>query len=229
MARMARLVVPGYPHHVTQRGNRRQQTFFSARDYRKYAQLVSDRKSAAGITIWAYCLMPNHVHLIVVPERCSSLAELFSEVHREYTRHINLRRGWRGHLWQGRFFSCVMDERHVIAAARYVELNPVRANLCRQPEQWPWSSARAHLSNRDDTLVSVRPMLELVDDWQTYLRIPSADCDYETIRLHSRTGRPWGDKEFVETLERSTGRALKKKKPGPRRSSHRHLEPSGDS
>jgi len=119
-------------------------------------------------------------------------------------------------LWQGRFHSCVMDERHVFAAIRYVELNPVRAKLCQQPEQWPWSSARAHLAGEDDALVSVRPMLELVADWKDYLRESIADNEFQKLRLHSRTGRPWGDGEFVERLEKVTGRILKKKKTGPK-------------
>lgn len=217
MARIARLVVPGFPHHVTQRGNRRQKTFFSADDYRTYIKLVGVAKTTAGVAIWAYCLMPNHVHLIAVPKRESSLAQLFASAHLRYTRYINSRNNWRGHLWQERFHSCVMDQQHLISAARYVELNPVRAGLCTKPEDWRWSSARAHLSARDDRLVHAGPLLKLVSDWRRYLQDLPADHTDKKLREHSRSGRPLGDQAFVKTLESITGRRLRRQKPGRRR------------
>src|SRR5210317_374899 len=130
MARMPRLVIPHYPHHVTQRGVRRQKTFFSDADYKTYLDLLATAKDGVGADIWAYCLMPNHVHHVIVPGKEDSLAALFSDAHRRYTRRINFREGWRGHLWQERFHSFVMDERHLNATVRYVELNPVAAGLC---------------------------------------------------------------------------------------------------
>ena len=217
MARMPRLVVPGYPHHVTQRGARRQTTFFSIEDYRKYSDLVAGACDITSVDVWAYCLMPNHVHFVVVPGNEQSLARLFKEAHRRYTRHVNLRNNWRGHLWQERFHSFVMDERYLLAAVRYVELNPVRAGLCRRPEDWPWSSARAHLSGENDALVNVRPMLERITDWDRYL---SQDVDHDivdAIRKHTRTGRPKGDDGFLSRLESATGRSLRKGKPGRQR------------
>lgn len=165
MARMPRLVVPGYPHHVTQRGNRRMKTFFCGEDYRAYLELLAEAKAEAGVAVWAYCLMPNHVHLVVAPERKDNLARLFGCVHRRYSRRINFREHWRGHLWQERFHSFVMDERYLLAAVRYTELNPVRTRLCANPTDWPWSSAGTHLRGRDNTVVSVAPMLERVADW----------------------------------------------------------------
>ena len=169
MARMPRLVVPGYPHHITQRGSRRMKTFFSDDDYRAYLELIAEHKADAAVTVWAYCLMPNHVHLVVVPNEEESLARLFRQVHRRYARLINDREKWRGHLWQERFHSFVMNEEHLMAAVRYVELNPVRAGLCALPEDWVWSSARAHLDGNDDGIVKVRPMLDLVSDWRRFL------------------------------------------------------------
>jgi len=216
MARLARLVVPGYPHHVTQRGNRRQKTFFSANDYRQYIAYMAAAKADAGIDIWAWCLMPNHVHLIVVPERRDSLATLFGEAHRKYTRFINFREGWSGHLWQGRFHSCVMDEQHLLTAVRYVELNPVTAGLCQQPQDWPWSSSRAHLAARDDALVSVMPMLGRTADWQSYLRAANSEPMLESLCKYSRTGRPLGNDRFMEQLEQLTKSDLKRGKPGPK-------------
>ena len=123
------------PHHVTQRGNRRQQTFFGEEDYQHYLELMAQFCRAEQVAIWAYCLMPNHVHLIVVPQSAESLRRAIGEAHRRYTRWINFREGWRGHLWQGRFASFVMDEDHLLTAARYVELNPVRAGLVQAPSR----------------------------------------------------------------------------------------------
>lgn len=214
MARIARLVVPGYPHHVTQRGNRRQRTFFCEDDYRAYIARLADAREKAGVSVWAWCLMPNHVHVVVVPERRDSLAELFSQAHLRYTRYINERNDWCGHLWQARFHSCVMDERHLIAGVRYVERNPVAAGLCDRAEEWPWSSARAHLAGVDDALATVQPMLERIKDWGAYLGTAGSDEELASLRTNSRTGRPLGNERFVEALEQLTGRTLKRRKPG---------------
>ena len=214
MARMPRLVVPGYPHHVTQRGNRRMKTFFCSDDYRAYLALLAQAKSETGVAVWAYCLMPNHVHLVVVPEEQDSLARLFRHVHRHYSRRINFRENWKGHLWQERFHSFVMDERYLLATVRYTELNPVRAGLCVHAQDWPWSSARAHTVGFDDAVVSVQPMLDFVVDWQGYLSVGTSDEEAGSIRARASTGRPAGDERFVEQLESLTGRKLKKSAPG---------------
>ena len=216
MARMARLVVPDYPHHVTQRGNRRQNTFFCPADYRSYLAILAEEKERASVSIWAYCLMPNHVHLIVVPESSGGLSKLFKEAHRRYTTEINRRFGWQGHLWQERFHSCVLDEQHLIAAARYVELNPVRAGLCQQPEDWLWSSAQSHILGCDDQIVTVEPLLGIVGDWNKLLEAPTSDGVFDNLRKNSRTGRPLGNNEFIQRLERFTGRDLRAQKPGPK-------------
>ena len=216
MARMPRLVVPGYPHHITQRGNRRMKTFFSDEDYRAYLDLLSESREETRVSVWAYCLMPNHVHLVVVPDHQDSLARLFRYVHRHYSRRINFRENWKGHLWQERFHSFVMDERYLFAAVRYTEQNPVRAGLCQRPEDWPWSSARAHLAGRDDAVVSVRPMLDRIGDWRRYLSGGAREEVLQGIRRCSTTGRPAGDTAFIERLEALTGRNLKLRKPGPK-------------
>ena len=215
MPRMARLVVPDYPHHVTQRGSRRQKTFFCDDDYRYYIRLLAEFSSKAGTQIWAYCLMPNHVHLVLVPSVEDGLRATLGETHRRYTRCINEREDWRGHLWQERFHSFVMDEGYLLATVRYVERNPVTAGLCSHPEQWPWSSANAHLSGEDDDLVKVRPMLERVDDWQAYLADDHCQPDqYEAIQHANRTGRPLGNERFIAHLEHVSGRILRLRKPG---------------
>lgn len=218
MARMARIVVPGYPHHVTQRGNRKQDTFFGSGDYRAYIKMVAKAKADAQVEVWGYCLMPNHVHLIVVPEREDSLANLFRSAHRKYTRRINSREGWSGHLWQERFHSFPMDESHLLAAVRYAELNPVRAGLCDKPTEWRWSSIHAHIRQEDDLLVSVRPMLQRISDWVGYLSESESNECLSSIRKHTRTGRPTGSESFISILENVTGRKLRKSKTGPRSS-----------
>jgi putative transposase len=150
-----------------------------------------------------------------VPESEDGLRCGIGEAHRRYSRSINFREEWRGHLWQGRFSSFPMDETYLLAAARYVEKNPVRANLVTEASLWPWSSARAHLSKQDDEMVKVTPILEMVGDWKNFL----AEEQEETlndIRKHERTGRPLGTAGFVEGLELELGRKLKRNKPGPK-------------
>lgn len=147
MARLARVVAAGLPHYITQRGNRRQQTFFCDEDYQTYLELMGEWCGAHDVQIWAYCLMPDHVHLIAVPESADGLRRALGEVHRRYTRMVNFREGWRGHLWQGRFASYVLDNPYLLTAARYVELNPVRGaggdakavsmEQRRSPYPWP--------------------------------------------------------------------------------------------
>jgi putative transposase len=191
-------------------------TFFCDNDYRAYLELLSEAKQVARVSVWAYCLMPNHVHVVVVPELEDSLAKLFRYVHQRYSRRVNVRENWQGHLWQERFRSSVMDESYLIAAVRYTELNPVRARLCSKPDDWPWSSARAHFTGRDDAVVSVQPMLDRVSDWRRYLSADTVESELEDIRRCARTGRPVGGTAFLDNLEALTGRELKKRKPGPK-------------
>lgn len=208
MARMARVVAVGYPHHVTQRGNRRQQTFFNDEDYLAYLELVRHFCPEAGLEVWAYCLMPNHVHMVVVPQEVDALRAGLAESHRRYTRRVNFREGWRGHLWQERFGSFVLDETHLWAAVRYVERNPLRAGLVERPQEWPWSSARFHLGLADDPLVRPSAALEQFGDWRHYLSQTDREEDLKHFRRHERTGRPFGPEGFVKKLEAATGRSL---------------------
>ena len=216
MPRLARIVAPGLPHHVTQRGNRRQPTFFEGNDYLLYQSLLAEHARAAGVAVWAWCLMPNHVHLILVPETATGLADCLRETHRRYTAHINQREAWRGYLWQGRFASCAMDQAHLLAAARYVERNPVRAKLCAAPRDWPWSSARSHLEDRADGLTERRPLLDLVADWAAFLAADAGEAVYQQLRAAERTGRPVADADLVDRLEAALGRRIHRQKPGPK-------------
>jgi REP-associated tyrosine transposase len=215
MARLARAVVPGIPHHITQRGNRRQRTFLEEDDYRRYLALMAEWCAAYSVEIWAWCLMPNHSHLIAVPRTADGLRFAMAEAHRRYTVAINKREGWQGYLWQGRFNSFAMDERHTLAAARYIEQNPVRAGLVAHASDYPWSSARAHLAGRDDALVRVEPLLHRVPDWRRFLGELDGKAG-EELRMHQTTGRPLGNDAFVDEMEIRLGRRLRALRAGRR-------------
>ncbi len=216
MARLARVVLPGYPHHITQRGNRRQDVFFRDSDYEQYLELLTAWCKQERIEIWAYCLMTNHVHLIVKPSRQSNLGKAIGEIHRRYTRMINFRENWKGYLWQGRFASYPMDKSWLLKAAAYVELNPVKAGMVKKAWDYRWSSVHAHLSGKDSQgIIQPENLLKLTGDWKAYLKEAQAFKSGEFER-HERTGRPLGTDRFIEKAERLLNRELKKKRPGPK-------------
>ena len=218
MGRIARVVVPGLAHHVTQRGNRRMTTFFCDDDYRAYLELLAQWCGRCEVRVWAYCLMPNHVHLLLVPATAGGLAEAVGEVHQRYTRRINFRQQWRGYLWQGRFGSCVLDEVHLLRAAAYVERNPVKAGLVADATAWRWSSAAGHAGVRADVLAAGDWLTERIDgwvcSWAQYLAGFDAEAIGPVLRRHESTGRPLGDKGFLDRICGAIGRDLLPKKPG---------------
>ena len=188
--------------------------FFEAADYRAYIDLLAEHCDKAEVAVWAWCAMPNHVHLILVPRDEDGLRRALGEAHRRYARRVNLREGWRGHLWQERFHSFPMDEAWTLAAARYVELNPVRAGLAKQAGDWPWSSAGAHLAGRRDPLAKASPLPEQVGDWRAFLEAGMTARELAAIREREPTGRPLGAPDFVARLEAQAGRPLAPRKPG---------------
>lgn len=214
MARRARIIVPKYPHYVTHWGNSRQQVFFGDDDYAAYIDLMSRSCQEGGAKILAYCLLPNHVNLIAVPAGKDSLRKGIGYADRRYTRRINFREDWCGYLWQGRFASCILDGDYLLAAARYIEMNPVRAGLVKRPEQWRWSSARAHLAGQDDALVKVAPLLKEVGDWRSFLREPGPEDLGARLRRHAGPGWPLGTKAFIAKLEAQAGRPMAPRRPG---------------
>lgn len=216
MARLARLVVPGLPHHVTQRGNGRARTFFADEDYALYRDLLAQACGEAHVVVWAWCLMPNHVHLILVPAEEDGLRRALARTHRRYAGIIHARRGRTGHFWQGRFGSVVMDEAHLAAAVRYVSLNPVRARLVAHARDWRWSSVRAHLYDRDDGLTTRGPVIERFSPFRDFLAEPPDPAAVERLRAAESTGRPVGDKTFLTRLERLAKRTLQPAKRGPK-------------
>ncbi|MCP3928022.1 MAG: transposase [Bacteroidetes bacterium] len=216
MARLARVILPGYPHHITQRGNRRQDVFFKEDDYLLYLDLLKEWCKKERVDIWSYCLMTNHVHLVVTPGNESNLSKAIAEIHRRYTRAINFRENWRGFLWQGRFASFPMDESYLLKAAAYVELNPVKAKMVSSPEDYRWSSVHAHLKGEDPLgIVNVSQYADIFGDWDEYLK-QAMFVEQTCFTKHSRTGRPLGDDNFIDKAEMILNRDLKKQKPGPK-------------
>ena len=209
MPRKARIVMPGLPHHVTQRGNRRQRVFFEAGDYRLYLDLAAEAFERFSLTCWAYCLMPNHVHLILEPAEAGALAAGLSRLHQRYTRAVNAREAWTGFLWQGRFASCAMDEAHALAAVRYVERNPVAARMVGAAENWPWSSAAAHVRNEIAPPLSRIGFLDRIADWRAYLAEGLSAEEAAKIGYFTGTGWPMGEPPWLETMEAQASRRLR--------------------
>jgi putative transposase len=216
MARLARVVVPGLPHHVTQRGNGRARTFFGDADYALYRDLLAENCHAAEVEVWAWCLMPNHVHLILVPSDPDGLRRALARVHRSYAGIIQARRNRGGHFWQGRFGAVAMDEEHLAAALRYGALNPVRARLVERAQDWRWSSTRAHLRGRQDGLTALAPIRDRFPRFADLLAGEPEAEQFARLRAAESIGRPLGNAGFLTRLERLTRRTLKPGKRGPK-------------
>ncbi len=217
MARLTRIVVPDLPHHVTQRGNRRQALFLEDGDYDLYRDLLAERCKANGVACWAYCLMPNHVHLVLAPSTPEGLARSVGEAHRRYTAFFNARARVTGHLFQGRFASRAMDEDHLIAAARYLALNPVRVRLVGEAADWPHASVRAHLAGRDDALVAVAPLLSRLARFADLLELSrDAEAAPTPFDAPENNGRPLGGADFLARIEATLGRRVRPDKRGPK-------------
>ena len=201
MPRKPRLTVPGYPYHITARGNERAQVSFGDEDYRLYLLWLAQYGLQYGLNTWAYCLMPNHVHLIAVPLVETALGDVFGALQMRYSRRINDRLKRQGHLWEGRFRACALDAEHLIAAVRYVERNPVRAGLVARAEEFQWSSARPHCGlRRDPVLAPDLPLLDLVSDWRDWLRVEDDPGELGKLRHCTMRCQPCGSASFVEAL-----------------------------
>jgi REP-associated tyrosine transposase len=217
------VVAVAVPHHVTQRGNNRQQVFFSDAQRRFYLSLLAEQADRSRLRVLGYCLMPNHVHAIVVPMAETSMARAFGRTHNVYARHLNALRRRSGHLWQNRFYSAPLDRAHLLRALRYVDLNPVRARLIERAEDYRWSSARAHVTGADPGgLVDFDCWWEIcpAGDWADELAASETPEDDWAKELRAATiaGKPLGGKEFVEKLSAASGAALEVRPRGrPRR------------
>lgn len=217
MARLARMIIPGVPHHVTQRGNRRDRIFFETGDEDVYLDLLAAQLNRYSVECWSYCLMPNHVYLVLTPSDEVGLARAVGETHRRYTAFVGARGRWTGHLFQGRFGSVAMDEAHLMAAFRYVALNPVKARLVDAAEDWLWSSTRAHLAGSDTRYVKVGPALSRIGDFADFLRSESeTSAEWAGVLKAEGVGRPVGAKDWIDELERMHQKPLSPQKRGPK-------------
>ncbi len=213
MPRKARVVIPGDPHHITQRGNNQQPVFFSDQDRRAYIERLFTYAKRYRLKVWAYCLMNNHIHVVAVPELEQSLAKVFGRLHSDHARAVNFRRGACGHLWQERFYSCAMSWHHAMIAMAYVEQNPLRAGMVREAGEYRWSSASVHLLGED------RPGRLELGPWQTEYtserwRVVLAssvmeEAQQQRFREATAQGLPFGSQDYIERRERELGVVLR--------------------
>jgi putative transposase len=217
MARIARIALEGVPYHITQRGNGRQQVFFDDIDYRVYLDWLAQHSVDAGLRVWAYCLMPNHVHVVAVPERPESMASALARTHSGFARYFNLKRRSCGHVWQARFFSCPLEASHLWRAVAYVERNPVRAGIVEHADCYRWSSAAVRLGSGGDEFLDLKAWEAeyTASQWWSVL-CTGVDEEAFGRRLQeaSRRGRPLGESGFTDELEVRLGRALRPLLPG---------------
>ena len=212
MARMARIVLPGLPHHVTHRGNRRTPIFLEDADCESYLRRLRRYGADCGLDIWSYCLMTNHIHLLAVPCAQTSLGRAIGRTHMMHAKALNRREGWSGHLWSNRFYSAPVDPASAALVARYIELNPVRAGLCRRAADYPWSSARSHCTGaRDPLLAEDRPFVGDLAAWSSWLDQGLLESTVEEVRHATSTGTPIGSKGFLGEIERRLGRRLRRR------------------
>ena len=211
MSRSARIVIPDYPYHITQRGNYRQNVFIDDDDRIKYLSWIDEYSKRYQLSILAFCLMNNHVHFITIPGKEDSLSKVFSIVNMRHSQYLNKRMGESGHLWQGRFYSCVLDENYLIASLRYVENNPVRAGILKEAWKWKWSSA-AHRVGISDGLIDLRGIGDFTgmsfEKWRQFLLSEECEGDIQVIRKYTTLGRPLGTDDFIAKRSRRAGKVL---------------------
>ena len=217
MARTGRIVIPNIPHHIVNRGNRRQNVFFGEDDYIQYLEILSKFCMMYEVKIISYCLMANHVHLIAIPSESSALSKAIGDTHQAYTRMVNFRHRWRGHLWQGRFFSCPMDELYTCRTARYIELNPYKAKVVKDFADYPYSSAGFHMGYRlSDPVVKEPYFAYTAKEWRRFIEEATDEQEEKLIEQQTQTGKPMGEENFIKKMEKETGLDLSRKKPGPK-------------
>ncbi len=233
MPRQARVVAVDVPHHITHRGNNRQDVFLTDEDRRRYQDLLRNQLEPCGIELLGWCWMSNHVHLVAVPRRENSLSRLVMQVHSAYAQDFNRRYRRSGHLWHSRFYSCALGPAHLYAALLYVNRNPVRAGMTGEATAWRWSSATAHVDGVDPDGLLAAWMLDSIggfENWRECLSQPLDQDASAELREATRSGRPFGHSEFLEQLENQAGRRLRPAPMGrPRKSTARSAAAGSDS
>ncbi|MDP3694651.1 MAG: transposase [Desulfocapsaceae bacterium] len=224
MPRIARIIAPGYPHHITQRGNNRSSVFFDDEDRQTYLKLLTSYSRLHALQILAYCLMDNHVHLLAVPETETALARGIGLTNQVYTQYLNHKLNQSGRIWQNRFFSCVVEnEQYLWAVARYIELNPLKAGLAEHAEEYCWSSAKAHLTGAEDAVLGSASTWFDPSEKNAYSKFVLTENEEmdAKIRQSTRTGRPFGSENFIDMLEFQLKQVLRPKKAGRPTSIHK--------
>lgn len=218
MARRPRLTIIGHPHHITQRGIRKLDIFKSDLDRKIYLKIFHEYSSKYGLTTIGYCLMTNHIHFIVVPEFSFSISKTFKDTHCSYAKYFNLRYQFKGHLFEDRFYSCAMDERHSINAIRYVERNPVEAGIVEFAQYYRWSSALSHINQKIiDPLIDEKSkniFNSSMYNWNDELQRRKTLDDQNLHELHLKIGLPLGGTDFLEKLKKDYNIEVEFKKPG---------------
>jgi len=209
MPRHSRIVIPGLPHHITQRGNYQQIVFKKPEDFAKYCYWINRYAAKHKLDIVAYCLMSNHVHFIAIPHQKNSLSLTFKNAHMRYAQYVNKENERKGHLWQGRFFSCILQDTHLYRAVRYVEQNPVRAGIVQKASAYRWSSARWHLGLEPQSTIDLKEF-KMVDknEWSKYLEETDSDIN-DDIRIKTQKGLAVGGQEFIASLEKTLDVSLR--------------------
>jgi len=217
MPRKARIIIPDVAHHIIQRGNNRQNILEDPQDFSTYCYLINKYVLEYGVSVIAYCLMNNHVHFVMIPQDKIGISRLFNTVHMRYAQYKNYKRKTSGHLWQGRFYSCVLDEDHLFYAIRYVEQNPMRAQMVKRPWDYEWSSAKWHVGRSVSKYIKLNE-ISVVNkrDWKKYLMSKDMDLD-EQIRRKTAKGKAFASDEFMLYWEKALGCVLRELKPGPKR------------
>lgn len=215
MARQARIIVPHTPHHITQRGNRGEHIFLQKSDYQTYLDILKEQTEQFDIGILGYCLLPNQIHLLLLPKDSQSLSRAIGETHRRYTNHINARENWSGHLFQNRFFSYAMDEQFSLRAIRFIETLSVTLKLTPRPENYLWSSAKSRIKiGKNNPIIQNYLSFNAIDNWEEYLSRPMNSDEMNQIQLHLQTGRPRGSGMFLDSIEKTIGRSVRPQKRG---------------
>ena len=215
MPRQARIVIPELAHHITQRGNYRQNIFNNEGNYKQYCKWINEYAEENNVDILAYCLMSNHVHFIAIPKKQEDLSKLFRTTHMRYSHYLNRQRSAKGHLWQGRFYSCILGDSHLYRAIRYTENNPVRAKIVKNAWEYEWSSAKDSTGCRTNKPLIKLGKYKTIEEkgWKDYLREDDAEMSAD-IRLKTNRGLVVGTDKFIKKLERTLNRSLKCLKQG---------------
>lgn len=210
MPRIARIVGAGYPHHIVQRGNNREEVFTDRGDYKKYLSFLSKYSEEKEAAVLAYCLMPNHVHLLVRPYKEEVLAKMMQGVTLCYTQYFNKKKERTGRLWECRYHSTVVDgDSYLWTVSKYIENNPVRAGMVKRPEDYPYSSAKAHILGRKDPLLK-DPIFDRTElnEYRRFIQSEEDKKTLEEIRKQTRLGKPLGNEGFLKTLSERLGYSL---------------------